>query len=50
MHSLRVLMDIAKNDGARHRSPIYEPFLTKMIENDVTNPIETLYKSSRLLS
>lgn len=50
MQGLRVLTDIAKNDAARHKSSIYEPFLTKMVEDDVVNPIVTLAKTSRLLA
>lgn len=39
IQSLRILMDIAKNDAARHRSCIYEPFLTKMVTENVLNNV-----------
>ena len=49
IQSLRIMMDIAKNDAARHKASIYEPFLTKMVkENVLVSDVPT--KSSRLIS
>lgn len=50
MQSLRILIEIAKNDSARHRSSLYEPFLTKMIKQEIVNPIVSQQRPSRLLS
>jgi hypothetical protein len=50
LQSLRILIEIAKNDAARHRSSLYEPFLTKMIEQEIVCPIVLQRKTSRLLS
>lgn len=49
IQSLRVLMSVAKNDGARHQSSIYEPFLTKMVTNNVLGA-EVTVRKSRLIS
>jgi len=50
LQSLRVLTYVAKNDSARHQAPIYEPFLTRMINEDVANPVVSIPKTSRLLA
>lgn len=50
MQSLRILIEIAKNDGARHRSSLYEPFLTKIVEEGLVNPVISIVSNLRLLS
>ena len=50
LQSLRILIDIAKNDAARHKSTIYEPFLTKIVDDSIINPVITISSTSRLLS